>query len=139
MIINLWKGLGYSIIIYYASIISIDASFYEAAAIDGANWLQSRLYITIPFITPMIVTLFIMNVGGIFYADFGLFYMVPKNQGVLYPATDVIDTYVYRALMVDADYAKSAPTGLYQSFVGFVIVLLANKVAKRYNENCAIF
>ena len=139
VIINLWKGLGYSIIIYYASIISIDASFYEAAAIDGANWLQSRLYITIPFITPLIVTLFIMNVGGIFYADFGLFYMVPKNQGVLYPATDVIDTYVYRALMVDADYAKSAATGLYQSFVGFVIVLLANKVAKRYNENCAIF
>ncbi len=139
VIINLWKGLGYSIIIYYASIISIDASFYEAAAIDGASWLQSRLYITIPFITPMIVTLFIMNVGSIFYADFGLFYMVPKNQGVLYPATDVIDTYVYRALMVDADYAKSAATGLYQSFVGFVIVLLANKVAKRYNENSAIF
>ncbi len=139
VIINLWKGLGYSTIIYYASIISIDDSFYEAAAIDGAGWLKSRIYITIPFIMPMIVTLFIMNIGGIFYADFGLFYMVPKNQGVLYPATDVIDTYVYRALMVDADYAKSAATGLYQSFVGFVVVMLANAVARRYNENSAIF
>lgn len=139
ILINLWRGLGYSTIIYYASIISIDDSFYEAAAIDGAGWLKSRIYITIPFIMPMIVTLFIMNVGSIFYADFGLFYMVPKNQGVLYPATDVIDTYVYRALMVDADYAKSAAAGLYQSLVGFVLVMLTNSIAKRYNENSAIF
>lgn len=139
IVINLWKGLGYSIILYYASVISIDASYYEAAAIDGANWLQSKIYITLPFLLPLIVTLFIMNISGIFYSDFGLFYMVPKNQGVLYPATDVIDTYVYRALMVDADYSKSAATGLYQSFVGFVLVMIANAVAKRYNENSAIF
>lgn len=139
VIVNLWKGLGYSTIIYYASIISIDDSYYEAAAIDGATWLQSRIYITLPFITPMIITLFIMNMGGIFYSDFGLFYMVPKNQGVLYPATDVIDTYVYRALMVDADYSKSAATGLYQSLVGFVLVMLTNWLAKRYDENSAIF
>lgn len=98
--VNLWKGLGYSIIIYYASVISIDDSFYEAAAIDGANWLQSKIWITVPMIFPMIVTLSITNIGRIFYSDFGLFYMVPKDTGALYPATNVIDTYVYRALMI---------------------------------------
>lgn len=138
IIVNLWKGLGYSTIIYYASIISIDESYYEAAAIDGSSWVQSRIYITIPFITPMIITLFIMNIGGIFYADFGLFYMVPRNNGVLYPATDVIDTYVYRALF-DGDFGKSAATGLYQSVVGFALVVFTNWLAKRYDENSAIF
>lgn len=139
VIINLWKGIGYSIIIYYANIISIDDSYYEAAAIDGAGWLQSRLKITIPMIFPMIVTMFIMNIGKVFYSDFGLFYMVPKNSGVLYPATDVIDTYVYRALMVDGDIGKSAATGLYQSLVGFVLVIITNQLAKKYDKNSAIF
>lgn len=139
VIINFWKGIGYSIIIYYANIISIDDSYYEAAAIDGASWLQARISITIPMIFPMIVTMFIMNIGKVFYSDFGLFYMVPKNTGVLYPATDVIDTYVYRALMVDGDIGKSAATGLYQSIVGFALVIITNQLAKKYDKNSAIF
>lgn len=139
IIVNLWKGLGYSTIIYYANIISIDESYYEAAAVDGASWLQSRVKILIPMIVPMIITMFIMNIGKVFYADFGLFYMVPKDTGTLYPATDVIDTYVYRALVTDADVGKSAATGLYQSIVGFVLVILTNALAKRYDKNTAIF
>lgn len=138
IIVNLWKGLGYSIIIYYASVISIDDSYYEAAAIDGASWLQSRVYITIPMLMPIIVTLFIMNIGGIFYADFGLFYMVPRDTGMLYPVTDVIDTYVYRALY-DGDYGRSAAAGLYQSVVGFALVMITNHMAKKYDKNTAIF
>ena len=139
IIVNLWKGLGYSIIIYYANVISIDESYYEAAAIDGAGWLQSRIKITIPMMMPMIVTMFIMNIGRVFYSDFGLFYMIPRDQGTLYPATDVIDTYVYRALMTNHDYSKSAAAGLYQSIVGFVLVVLTNKLAKSYDKNTAIF
>ena len=137
--VNLWKGLGYSIIIYYANVISIDESYYEAAAIDGANWFQSRIKITIPMMMPMIVTMFIMNIGRVFYSDFGLFYMIPRDQGTLYPATDVIDTYVYRALMTDNDYSKSAAAGLYQSVVGFVLVVVTNYLAKRYDKTTAIF
>lgn len=139
IIVNLWKGLGYSIIIYYANVISIDESYYEAAAIDGANWLQSRIIITIPMMIPMIITMFIMNIGKVFYADFGLFYMVPKDTGTLYPATDVIDTYVYRALISNSDVGKSAATGFYQSLVGFALVILTNALAKRYDKNTAIF
>lgn len=139
IIVNLWKGLGYSIIIYYANVISIDGSYYEAAAIDGASWLQSRIRITIPMMIPMIITMFIMNIGKVFYADFGLFYMVPKDTGTLYPATDVIDTYVYRALITDADVGKSAATGFYQSLVGFVLVVLTNALARKYDKNTAIF
>lgn len=139
IIVNLWKGLGYSIIIYYANVISIDESYYEAAAIDGASWLQSRIIITIPMMIPMIITMFIMNIGKVFYADFGLFYMVPKDTGTLYPATDVIDTYVYRALITNSDVGKSAATGFYQSLVGFVLVILTNALAKRYDKNTAIF
>ena len=139
IIVNLWKGLGYSTIIYYANIISIDESYYEAAAVDGANWFQSRIKILIPMIVPMIITMFIMNIGKVFYADFGLFYMVPKDTGTLYPATDVIDTYVYRALVTDADVGKSAATGFYQSIVGFVLVLLTNALARKYDKNTAIF
>ena len=135
---NFWKGIGYSTIIYYASVISIDESYYEAATIDGTNWLQSHLYVTIPMITPMIITGVIMNVGHVFYSDFGLFYMVPKNTGALYPATDVIDTYVYRALS-GGDFGKSAAVGLYQSVVGFILVVVANKLAKSYDKNSAIF
>ncbi|MDY3930061.1 MAG: ABC transporter permease subunit, partial [Clostridia bacterium] len=116
-----------------------DESYYEAAAIDGANWLQLRTKITIPMIIPMIITMFIMNIGRIFYADFGLFYMVPKDTGTLYPATDVIDTYVYRALVTDADVGKSAAAGLYQSFVGFALVMFTNALAKKYDKNTAIF
>lgn len=139
IVVNLWKGLGYSIIIYYATVISIDDSYYEAAAIDGANWLQLRLKITIPMMMPMIITMFILNIGKVFYSDFGLFYMVPKNQGTLYPATDVIDTYVYRALMHDRDFGKAAAAGLYQAVVGFSMVVLTNYLAKRYDKNAAIF
>lgn len=135
---NFWKGIGYSTIIYFASVISIDGSYYEAATIDGANWLQSHRYVTIPMIMPMVITLTIMNVGHVFYSDFGLFYMVPKNTGALYPATDVIDTYVYRALS-DGDFGKSAAVGLYQSLVGFILVFVANRLAKSYDKNSAIF
>lgn len=139
VIINLWKGLGYSVIIYYASLMGIDSTYYEAASIDGANRWQSTWHITLPMLLPITITLFLMNIGKIFYADFGLFYMVPKDSGMLYPTTDVIDTYVYRALRQGGDTGIAAATGLYQSIVGFCLVLFTNWLVKRYDKDYGLF
>jgi len=137
--VNLWKSLGYSIVVYYASLISIDTSYYESATIDGANKLQSVWYITVPMLMPIAITLFLLNIGKIFNADFGLFYMVPKNSGLLYPTTDVIDTYVYRSLRVGGDTGIAAATGLYQSVVGFVLVIVTNWLVKKYDRDAGLF
>ena len=99
VIVNTWKGVGYGCLIYISSISGIDPSFYEAAELDGASkWKQIR-YITLPSIMPSVITLTLLNIGRIFYSDFGLFYQVTQNSGQLYDTTNVIDTYVYRALL----------------------------------------
>lgn len=137
--IYLWKSSGYSCIIYLSSIMGIDPAYYEAAALDGASiWQRIRL-ITIPLIKPTILMMMILSVGKIFYSDFGLFYQVPQNSGPLYPVTNVIDTYVYRALLQLGDIGMSSAAGVYQSIVGCVLVIAANKIVKRYSEESAIF
>ena len=97
IIANCWKGVGYGCLIYIASLIGIDPSFYEAARLDGASKWQEITKITLPSLVPTIITLLLLSIGRIFYSDFGLFYQVPMNSGVLFPTTNVIDTYVYRA------------------------------------------
>lgn len=139
VVINFWKSAGYSTIIYYAALIGIDKTYYEASAIDGAGSLKSIRYITVPMLVPITITLLLMNIGKIFYADFGLFYMVPKNSGLLYPATDVIDTYVYRALRQGGDTGIASATGLYQSVVGFVLVVFTNWIVKKYDNDYGLF
>lgn len=95
-------------VIYLASIVGISKEYYEAAKIDGAKkWKQIR-YITLPLLKPTIITLLIMNIGSIFYSDFGLFYQIPRNSGALYDVTQTIDTYVYNALMQQGNIALSA-------------------------------
>ncbi len=136
---NLWKGIGYSSVIYLAAIAGIDKSYYEAAMIDGANKWQQTMKITIPLIRPMMVILTILAIGGIFRADFGLFYQIPRDSGVLFPVTNVIDTYVYRSMKVLGDFGMSTAAGFYQSVVGLILVLTANKIVKRINEDQALF
>ena len=97
-IVNLWKNFGYTSIIYFATLVGIDRSYYEAAAIDGASRWQQITKITLPALKPTIITLTLMNIGRIFYSDFGLFYQVPMNSGLLLDVTNTIDTYVYRGL-----------------------------------------
>lgn len=138
-LVNFWKGVGYNVIIIYASLIGIDSSYYEAAAVDGATRLQTIRYVMLPLLRPIVIMLGLIMVGKIFYADFGLFYMVPQNAGVLYPVTDVIDTYVYRTLRVLGDVGMSTAVGLYQSLVGFILVVVANKVTKKYSAESALF
>ncbi|RIX59776.1 sugar ABC transporter permease [Paenibacillus nanensis] len=136
---NIWKGLGYSSVVYLAAIAGIDKTYYEAAMIDGASKWQQTMNITLPLIKPMMIVLTILAVGGIFRADFGLFYQVPRDSGPLFSMTNVIDTYVYRSMKVLGDFGLAAAAGFYQSVVGFILVLTANWAVKKVNEDQALF
>lgn len=138
-VIHLWKSIGFNCIIFLASIISIDTEYYEAATLDGASkWAQIRS-ITLPLITPVIVMLTLLGIGRIFYSDFGLFYQVPMNAGVISDTTSVIDTYVYKGLMVSGDMGMASAAGVYQSIVGFILVLGANLIVRKTSKENALF
>ena len=137
--VNLWKGIGYNCIIYLSTIIGFDRSYYEAAAVDGATKWQQITKITLPLLRPTIIMLTLMAVGRIFYSDFGLFYQVPQNSGALYSVTNTIDTYVYRGLLELGDITMSAAAGVYQSLVGFVLVLSANLAVRKLDPDSALF
>jgi len=125
--------------VYYGAILGIDSSIYEAAKIDGANARQVITKITLPLLKPTIMILLIMSIGSILRADFGLFYYLPNNQGPLYPVTDVIDTYIYRALKVSGDLTGSSAASFVQSVVGLVLVLITNKITKKLDPENALF
>ena len=135
----LWKNIGYSTVLYLAAITGIDSSQYEAASIDGASKWQQIRYITIPHLKPMIIILFIMSVGRIINSDFGLFYQVPKNSGPLFPTTQVMDTYVYRAFMATNNPGMSTAASLLQNVVGFFCVLTANSIVRKIDEESSLF
>ncbi len=137
--VNLWKGVGYGTLIYIAGIAGIDPSLYEAAKLDGASKWQQIRNITLPGLIPSIITLTVMNVGRIFYSDFGLFYQVPQNSGALYDVTNTIDTYVYRAMISTGGMGRSAAAGFFQSIVGFVLVLTVNGLIRKFSKENAIF
>lgn len=137
--VHVWKGAGYSCIVYLAAIIGIDPEYYEAAKLDGASkWVQIRK-ITLPMIMPVIMILTLLGIGRIFYSDFGLFYQVPMNSGALYSTTNVIDTYVFRGLMQLGDIGMSSAAGFYQSLVGFVLVLGSNYIVRKIDKDNALF
>lgn len=139
IITNCWKGVGYGTLIYIAGIAGIDKSFYEAAELDGANKWQQICRITLPCLIPSIVTLLLMNIGRIFYSDFGLFYQVPQNSGSLLSVTNTIDTYVYRALMAAGGIGRASAAGVFQSIVGFTLVMASNLVVRHTSRENAIF
>lgn len=136
---NCWKGVGYGCLIYIATLIGIDPAYYEAARLDGASKWQEITRITLPCLVPTIITLLLLSIGRIFYSDFGLFYQVPQNSGVLFPTTNVIDTYVYRALIEQGNISMSSAAGVYQSLVGFVVVIISNLVVRKYDKDRALF
>jgi len=136
---SMWKNIGYSSVLYLAAITGIDTSLYEAAAVDGATKWQQVKNITLPSIRTMIIILLIMNVGKIFNADFGLFYNVPQNSGSLYPVTQVIDTYVYRAYANTHNMGMSSAAGLLQSVVGCFCILITNGIVRKMDPDSALF
>ena len=138
-LVNQWKSFGYMSIIYFATLVGIDRSYYEAAVVDGANRWHQITSITLPLLKPTIITLVLLAIGRIFYSDFGLFYQVPMGSGPLIPVTNTIDTYVYRGLMQLGNIGMASASGFYQSVVGFVLVLTANWVVSRISKEHALF
>ena len=139
LICSVWKHVGMDCVVYYAALMGIDTSLFEAAKIDGANKVQIAWYITIPTLVPLITILTILKIGSIFRADFGLFYQVPMDTGSLYSRTDVIDTYIYRVFRQVGNLSMSTAIGFLQSIVGFCMVMLTNAVVKKVDPNRALF
>ena len=131
---NTWKGVGMQSIIYYATLLGVDASLYEAATIDGANRWQQCRYISLPSLSPVIIIMSILAVGNILRGDMGLYYQLSRDVGALYPTTDVIDTYLYRGLRT-GDMGITAAVGLFQSVVGTCMVLLTNGIVKKIDPD----
>lgn len=138
-VINLWKTVGYSCTVYYAAVVGIDPSLNEAASIDGAGIWQRIRYVTLPMLRPTIIMLTMLALGRMFYSDFGLFYQVPMNSGMLYSTTNTIDTYVYRALIKLNDVGMASAAGFYQSIVGFLLVVGANALTRKIDRDSALF
>ena len=141
ILLNSWKNVGASSIIYYAAIMGIDGEYYEAALLDGANKFQVITKITIPLLKPIITMLVILSIGSILYSDFGLFYVVTNQlgQGLLNSSGQVIDTYVYNALLKIGDVGMSSAIGLVQSCVGFILVMITNFIVKKVSPDNSLF
>jgi len=136
---HLWKAIGFSTLVYFAGILGIDTEYYEAARMDGASKLQMTFSITLPLLLPLVIILGILSIGGMFKGDFGLHYFIPNNSGFIFSTTDIIDTYAYRALREIGDISMAAAVGLYQSIVGFVLVLVTNSIVRRVNSENSLW
>lgn len=139
VVVFLWKSVGYNSVIYLAAIMGIDKSLYEAAMIDRANKWQQIRNVTLPMLMPLMTILTLLAIGKIFYADFGLFFQVPRDSGTLYSVTNVIDTYVYRGLKSTGEIGMTTAAGLYQSIIGFILVITSNGIVRKFNKDNALF
>ncbi len=136
---NLWKGLGYGMIIYLAAILGIDPEIYEASFLDGADVFQQIRYVTLPLLKPTFIILFLYSIGSILKGQFDLFYQLVGMNGVLFPTTDIIDTYVYRALLNGSNFGMGTAAGVYQSVFGFVLIMIVNAIIKRKTPEFSLF
>ncbi len=136
---EIWKTLGYGTVTYLATIKGISREYYEAARVDGATVFQQIRYITIPSVKPTFIILLTYAMGSIVRGQFALFYQLIGNNGLLFSTTDILDTYVYRATMHNFDYGVGTAVGLYQSILGFGIVMLVNYFIKKKEPDHALF
>ncbi len=137
--VNLWKNVGYGMVLYLASIANIDTTLYEAAVVDGATKWQQVKYITLPMLKPMAIILFILSLGGIFHSDFGLFYIMPRDSGQLANVTQTIDVYVYKALMRMNNIGFASASAFLQSIFGFITIFTANYIVKKLDPERGLF
>lgn len=138
IITELWKSTGYAMVIYLCAITAIDRTLYESAMLDGAGFMEKVRYITLPLLQPTIATIFILRIGSILTSDFGLFYQVPLDSNSLQSVTQTLDVYVYKALMQQANFSYSAAASLLQSFVGCILLISANMIIKKIDENSSL-
>ena len=136
---HLWQATGYSSIVYLASIAGFDKELYEAASLDGATRWQRIKYITIPLLTPSVIIMLLLGIGGMLRGDFANIYAIIEDNGMLFKYTDVIDTYVFRAIKGAAEFGTTTAIGIYQSVVGFLLVIGSNALAKKYDEDSGLF
>ncbi|WP_261305037.1 ABC transporter permease [Paenibacillus andongensis] len=139
VLLKIWQGAGFGSIIYLATITGINPEVYESASIDGATRWDKIRFITLPLLKPTIILMVLLAIGGIFYGDFGMIYALVGRNVALYPTTDVIDTYVFRALMDLGDMSMAAAVGFFQSLVGFILVVTVNQLAKKLSPESALF
>ena len=139
VISNLWKYTGNGSVIYIAAITGFDTEIYEAASIDGANKWRQITNITIPMLIPMMILLTILSIGRIFTADLGLFFSLPMGSGALRPVSNVIDVYVFNALRAGTNIGIPGAAALFQSVVGFVLVLATNAITRKMSPDNALF
>lgn len=137
--VNAWKGVGYSCILYISTILGIDPSLYEAARLAGASKTQQIRYITLPFLKPTVITMMLLSVGRIFTSDFGLFYQVPQNSGLIMDVTQTVDTFVYRALMTQSNIGMSSAASFLQSMIGLLMILVFNGITRKVSRENALF
>lgn len=139
LVVNMWKNIGYSSVLYLSVLTGIDPNLYEAASIDGASARQKMWYITLPMLVPMVIVRTLMGLGRIMHSDTGLFYQVTKNSSALYETTQVLDSYVLNAIMSSTSYGMTAATTFYQSVVGFVMVVGTNMIIRKISPDNALF
>lgn len=139
VVIYVWKMAGYGAVIYYAGLMGTSKEYYEAAKMDGANKLQEIWYISLPSLKPLIIIINILALGRVLNGDIGLFYNVTLDSPLLYPATDVIDTYVFRAVKGMSDIGLTSAVSLYQSVCGFILIMIVNAVVRKINEEDSLF
>ena len=138
LITSIWKNVGYSSLLYYATIIGIDTSLFEAAEIDGANKFQLIRHITIPSLVPIVCLMIILSVGNLMSGNFDLFYQIPRQSPALYSTTDVINTYVFRNL-ISGSITTSSAVGVFQSVVGTAMVLLTIGIVRKVSPDNDMF
>ena len=137
--VHLWQSTGYGSIVYFAAIMGIDRTLYEAASIDGATAWQRIRYVTLPSLKPTFIILVLFSLGSIMHGNFGLFWNLVGNNAVLFSTTDIIETSVYRMVLSQNNFTTSTAVGLYQSVFGFALVMTANWVVRRINKDYALF
>lgn len=139
ILVYLWQNTGYNSVVYFAAIMGIDAGIIEAAKVDGANCFHKIWHIVLPGLKPTIVILLLFALGGIVKGNFGLFYNIIGTNSLLFPTTDIIETYVYRAVTADFNFSTASVVGLYQSLIGFVIVMAVNFTVKKIEPDYSLF
>ncbi|MFW5981222.1 MAG: ABC transporter permease subunit, partial [bacterium] len=137
--VQFWHGVGMGSVIYLAAMAGIDSSLYEAAIIDGANKKQQIWHITLPQIRSVMIVITLLSLGGIFRGNFGLHYQVPLDSGFLYDVTNIVDTYVYRALMNMNDIGMSAAAGLFQSVIGAIMIVAMNQIVRKIDPENSLW
>lgn len=137
--VGIWKNIGYNAAMYFATVVGIDKTYYEAAMMDGATKWQQAMRVTVPLLRPLMIVLTLLAIGNIFKADFGLFYQVTRNSGPLYSVTSVLDTFIYNGLIANGDIGMSSAAGLFQSTVGLVLITGANLIVRKIDPDSALF